>query len=328
MFDQGFAVSVLIVDDEKACRFANRILTEEAFAKSKIESSELNIKEASSVDEALYLLSVERFNIVLLDRDLGQDHEGKSVDGIEHIPEIRNVQPTAQILVITGHDDTKLAVRAMQLGAAGYLVKSDSDSARAYREEQLLLALQRSKAEIEERRSILASVKPLTDYVCKSPAMQSLEIKLQSLAQYPVAALFLGDSGLGKTSAAKRLCELRAKYLKQVDRPFLNINISGLQDSLADSILFGHEKGAFTGADRMRQGYFELANGGDLFLDEIGDASMELQKRLLKVIDEREFERVGGGRLLGSCSLRTKTSKIWLRKENSAKTYWLGFQPA
>ncbi|MCY4524499.1 MAG: sigma 54-interacting transcriptional regulator, partial [Halobacteriovoraceae bacterium] len=112
--------------------------------------------------------------------------------------------------------------------------------------------------------------------------------------------LFLGESGVGKTAAAKRLGRLRAEFLNQKNRPFFNINMANIPADLADSILFGHERGAFTGADKAKQGLFELANGGDLFLDEIGEASLEIQAKLLKVIEEKEFCRVGGDKTFRS----------------------------
>ena len=124
--------------------------------------------------------------------------------------------------------------------------------------------------------------------------MRSLDVQLQTLAQYPAPVLLLGESGLGKTVTAKRLGQLRGEFLNQPKRPFFNINMANISKELADSILFGHEKGAFTGADRVKQGLFELSNGGDLFLDEIGEASLEVQAKLLKVIEEREFCRIGG----------------------------------
>ena len=290
--DRVFAVSVLIIDDESGCRTANRIAVEAVF--KEIDKSKINICLAESIDDALAELAREQFHVILLDRDLGKDSKGELIDGIKYIPSILSLQPNAEVFMVTGHEDTRLVVEALKLGASGYLLKRADEEYAGYWEQQIGQALMRSKAKIDSVRNSLVNGSGFSDYVCISPAMRMLDIRLENLAEVSTSVLFLGPSGLGKTAGAKRLSDLRRAFLGQENRIFLNVNISSIGRELADSILFGHEKGAFTGADRRKQGFFELANGGDLFLDEIGDASLDLQQKLLKVVEEREFQRVGG----------------------------------
>ncbi|MCY4644987.1 MAG: sigma-54 dependent transcriptional regulator [Bacteriovoracales bacterium] len=287
-------VSVLIIDDEKTSLAANELSVRRLLDGEGFESHRAAIFKASSIEEALSVLRKQVVHVVLLDKDLGEDEKGRAVNGISYIPEILDIQPMAQVLMITGNDDTRLAVKAIQSGACGYVVKGGDGDKLEYRNTQILKALERSKTEIERAKERLQGEKGHGKYICESQAMQALESQLKALAEYPAPVLFLGESGLGKTAAAKRLGQLRGKLLGQKDRPFFNINMANIPKNLADSMLFGHEKGAFTGADKARQGLFELAAGGDLFLDEIGEADLEVQAKLLKVIEEKEFYRVGG----------------------------------
>ena len=282
-------IGVLIVDDSENARIANKMSITDLLEQSGLAANEIGIHSAANMEEALSILRAQTIHVVLLDRDLGGN-----IDGIEHIPEILDIQPHARILVITGHDDTRLAVHAMNLGAEGYIVKSGRKEYLEYKNAQILHALKKAKTEIKRIRDGFVDKNIHGKYICKSPAMQAIDIQLKTLAQYAAPVLFLGDSGLGKTATAKRLGYLRGEALKQKDRPFFNINMANISKDLADSILFGHEKGSFTGADRSKQGLFELANDGDLFLDEIGETSLEVQAKLLKVIEEKEFCRVGG----------------------------------
>ncbi|MCY4644971.1 MAG: sigma 54-interacting transcriptional regulator [Bacteriovoracales bacterium] len=293
-----FKVSVLIVDDEASARDSNQLSVTTALEKLEYASDEIKVSTASGMEETLSFLRRQTVHVLLLDRDLGRDENGKMVDGIEHIGDILDIQPSTQILIVTGHDDTRLAVRAMGLGACAYIVKSAKRDYVDYRNEQIMAALSKAKAEIKRNREKMLDRGTIEGkYVCRSKAMQAVEIQLKTLAQYPAPVLFLGKTGLGKTVAAKRLGQLRAEFLgEEEDRPFFNINMANVPKELADSTLFGHERGAFTGAESAKQGLFELANGGDLFLDEIGEIDLAVQAKLLKVIEEKEFCRVGGSK--------------------------------
>ena len=289
--DNDYAVSVLVIDDEELAREVSEKLLRNQF--QKVESSQLNIKEAGTIDEALSLLASQTFHVVLLDRDM-KEERGTVKDGISYIPDIKNLQPLAQVIVLTGHDDTAFAVEAIKFGACGYLIKDNSPKYREYREVQIYQALKKAKSEITQMRRRLLSKSVPSNYVCHSPAMVQVDIQLKNLAEFSHPVIFLGETGVGKTVSAKRLNVLRSEYLGQKNRPFISVNSATISSNLAESILFGHEKGAFTGANATKQGLFEQARGGDLFLDEIGNASLDVQIKLLKVVEEGKFRRVHG----------------------------------
>ena len=290
--DRAFAVSVLIVDDENDSRFVGRKCCETQF--ENISRIDLSIKEAASIDEALALVSQHTFHVVLLDKDLGKGANGQPIDGVDFIKEIIAIQPFCEIIMVTANENPTEIVRAMTEGASDYLMKRNEPDYRSYREQKILCALRRAQTNIEKARAAQQTSSPNDFYVCNSPAMKRQDRILEALAEVNLPVLIVGATGLGKTATAKRLHGYRSKYLGQEKRPFFNINIGAMVDALAQSELFGHEAGAFTGANKLKVGYFELANGGTLFLDEVGDASPEMQLRLLKVVEEREFQRVGG----------------------------------
>ncbi len=294
---KDFKVSVLIVDDRENDRKCNRLSVMAHLKKLKIHANEINVSEASNMEDAFYILRRQTVHVVLLDRDLGKDSSGQMIDGIDFIGDILNIRPSIQVLMVTGYDDTRLVVRAMQSGACGYIVKDGVEDYVEYRNTQILKALAKAKEEMNRAREKFMDKDFSAKYICKSNAMKRIETQLKTLAQFSTPVLLLGKSGLGKTVTAKRLTQLRSEFLNQEDRPFFNINMANIPKDLADSILFGHEGGAFTGATKTKQGLFEVANGGDLFLDEIGEASLEIQAKLLKVIEEKEFCRVGGDQI-------------------------------
>ena len=314
-------VGILIVDDHQEARKTNKMSINALLEQSGLSADEISIHSAANMEEALTVMRANTIHVVLLDKDLGTNESGKNIDGIEHIPEILDIQPHARILVVTGHDDTRLAVQAMNLGAEGYIVKSGQSDYLEYKNAQILHALKKAKKEIKRIRDDYTDKDINNKYVCKSPAMQAIDIQLKTLAQYSAPVLFLGDSGVGKTATAKRLGYLRAQALKQKDRPFFNINMANISRELADSILFGHEKGAFTGAVSAKQGLFELANEGDLFLDEIGEISLEVQAKLLKVIEEKEFCRVGGEKTFKTSARIIFATNKDLKKMVQEKTF-------
>ncbi len=298
---KNFQVGVLIVDDEENARRANYLSVMAHLKKLKIQSDGISVREASNMEDAFAILRQQTVHVVLLDRDLGRDKSGKKVDGLDSIKDILNIQPAIQILMVTGHDDTRAAVRAMQNGACGYIVKGSAEDYLEYRNAQILKALYRAKEEMERMKARFSEKIRMEEdfsnkYVTKSAAMQGIEVQLQSLAKYSAPVLFVGASGLGKTVVAKRLAQLRGQFLGQEDRPFFEFNLANVSAEEADRILFGHEMVDATGAIKIRQGLFELANGGDLFIDGIGKASLEVQAKLLKVIEEKEFFRIGGNK--------------------------------
>ncbi len=286
------SVSILIVDDQPDSLFSLQYRVSILF--KELDKQLINIKTASNIDEMRRLLDEESFHVILLDKDLGKDKNNEKVDGIEQIPHILEISPRSKILVITASDDINAAVKAMQYGAVGYVTKNPSDENQKYCNQQILNALRTAKVEMDlfsKNNSLDTSI---GSYICKSKAMQNIDYKLRALASVNTSVLILGESGLGKTHAAKRLSNLSKEHHKQPNRPFVNVNINAIPKTLLESELFGSEKGSYTNAIERKQGYFEAAANGDLFLDEIGDAPLELQGALLKVIEEKHFRRIGG----------------------------------
>lgn len=285
-------VSILLVDDHSETLFTLQYRVSSIF--KSLDKGLINIKTATTVEEMFHRIQEEAFHVILLDKDLGKNPEGNTIDGIEQIPHILEISPRSKIIVITACEDVDAAVQAMQLGAIGYVSKKPTKENQLYCDQQILNALKSAKTEMELFSRKASNLNFSGNYVVKSKAMKEFDLKLNALASVNTPVLILGESGLGKTHAAKRLNQLTKDTSKQVQRPFINVNINSIPKTLIEAELFGSEKGSFTSSNERKQGLFEAAAGGDLFLDEIGDASLELQGSLLKAIEEKTFKRVGG----------------------------------
>lgn len=288
-------IQILIVDDQKDQSFVTELYCRDLFTKiATKEKLELGIKEFLSPDDAMEFCLNHRVHIILLDKDLGEKN-GKKLSGMDFIKTFHELQPWAQIIILTADDSYIEIAKAIRLGASDYLLKGQSDDYAAYRDVVLTEALNRARLELLEVIERAKKTDIYSDFACNSPSMRFFDQKLKAVAESSWPILFLGESGLGKGSAARRVNEYRRILYKNSDRPFINVNIGALSDELAQSELFGHEPHAFTGAsNKIKPGLLDAAAGGDTFLDEIGDASMEMQLKLLKVVEERKFTRVGG----------------------------------
>lgn len=298
MSDDEVKFSILVVDDQDHARLSHQLMLERLLR--PFAPSELNIKLTGTIEEMYEELKADQFHLVLIDRDLGRDSRNELIDGLDHIEPILEIQPTTKVIMVTGNKDSQLAVKALKKGALDFIVKGNAPHEEEYKKKQVLKAIQDSRIELRNLQRSISEDTSTKGYVCKSKAMMQVENQLHAFSYAPTPVLILGESGLGKTHAAKRLHELSQIAHKQKKRPFANVNISAIPEGLIDSELFGYEKGAFTGAKERTQGLFEKVYGGDLFLDEIGDASPQTQVKLLKVIDERVFKRVGGTQELRS----------------------------
>jgi DNA-binding NtrC family response regulator len=265
---------LLIIDDESIVRFTLREI---------FEGEKLCVMEASTPDEALRLAAQENPDLVLLDIWLG-DHSGLDV-----FHELRKIDPKLLVIFITGHGTTETAIEAMKLGAYDYLVKP-LDVGQLLQIVEQALAISRlmhvpavveDGARPDERPDILIGSGPAMQMVCK---------QIGRVAQQDVNVLVLGKSGTGKELVARALYH----HSRRNQAAFLAINCAAIPESLLESELFGHERGAFTGADRRRIGKFEQCHGGTIFLDEVGDMAPHTQAKILRLLQERRFERVGG----------------------------------
>ncbi|MEW6269163.1 MAG: sigma-54 dependent transcriptional regulator [Thermodesulfobacteriota bacterium] len=273
---QGNAVQgrILIVDDEKALVLAIKgLLAKEGY----------QVETAFSGEEAVRLIETGSFHVVITDLSLG------GITGLEVLERARAVDPDLAVIMITAYGSEKVAVQAMKLGAADYLPKPfDNDELRVVVRRVMETALLK-----RDHRRLLEQVQGAYSFeqiVGASPVMQRIFATIDKIADTDVTVLIRGDSGTGKELVANALHYRSPRRSK----PLIKMNCAALNRELVESELFGHEKGSFTGAVTRREGKFEAANGGTLFLDEVGDMPLETQAKLLRAIQEKEFERVGG----------------------------------
>jgi DNA-binding NtrC family response regulator len=241
------------------------------------------IVEAANGLEALARLEETPFDVILTDMAMPE------MDGVELIRRARRRDPDTPIVVLTGQASVETAVGAMREGAFDYLRKTAGGQElraaveRAAQHGSLTREVRRLRDEVERARGV-------HDVIGSSQAMRSLLALVERVAPTDASVLILGESGTGKELLARTLHRLSARR----DMPFVAFDCSALAPSLLESELFGHEKGAFTGAARARRGLFREAHGGTLLLDEIGDIAPEVQNKLLRVLQEREIKPVGG----------------------------------
>jgi len=252
---------ILVVDDEAGFRALLRDILEEAGHA---------VTEARDGAEALAFLERGAFDLVLTDRQMPK------VDGIELVRRIRARTSPPPVVVLTAHGSIPEAVDAVRLGAADYITKP----------------LPSPGALVDLVASLLPREEEGDDFVTQDPVTNELLALVDRVAARDIAVLVTGESGTGKELIARRL----HAHSPRANGRFVAVNAAALPETLAESELFGAEKGAFTGADQARAGRFEEANGGTLFLDEVGELPVSLQAKLLRVLEERVVRRLGGSR--------------------------------
>ncbi len=268
--------NILIVDDEKNYTLVlAAILEEEGFG----------TLTANSGQEALKIFDTSDIDLVLTDMKM------PGMDGIELLENIREKDPDLPVIMMTAYGTVEKAVEAMQKGAYNYILKPFENESLVVHARKAVDMFAMVKENRQLRNSI-ASRYSFGNIIGKSRKMQQIFEIIKKIAPTGATVLIEGENGTGKELVAKSIHYNSSRR----DAPFIAVNCSALSESLLESELFGHEKGAFTGAASMKKGRFELADGGTLFLDEIGELSPNLQVKLLRVIQERVFERVGGTR--------------------------------
>ncbi len=281
---------ILIVEDDTFYRHHLRENVQPLF-------NSFEIHFADTVEEALDFLSREVVHVVLLDRSLKDPLTGTETNGIDCIPRFLELQPHMEILVLTAHQDVPEVVRAIRLGAHNYLSKDAEPSLILAQVERAVVHAKKNYSETLAKNSIDVGQKGgVIDFVGRSRAIRLLKERLTAVSESDRPVLLLGDPGTGKTTAAKWIHSRREKLAGKMI-PFVSINMAAIPAALAESERFGSEKGSFTDSKQMREGLFEQADGGILFLDEIAEATPEIQAKLLKVLEEKTFYRVGGRQL-------------------------------
>jgi two-component system nitrogen regulation response regulator NtrX len=212
------------------------------------------------------------------------------MDGLQALTELKRLHPELPVIMISGHSTVETAVKATKLGAYDFIEKplSLEKTVLAVRN-----ALDRQRLE-QENRALRQTLEQRYEIVGDSPAIQALRAQIESAAPSHGRVLIRGESGTGKELIARTI----HRQSLRADKLFVEVNCAAIPDELIESELFGHERGAFTGATTKRRGKFELADGGTIFLDEVGDMSLKTQAKVLRVLQEQTFERVGGSETL------------------------------
>ncbi|NOX90027.1 MAG: sigma-54-dependent Fis family transcriptional regulator [Calditrichaeota bacterium] len=269
---------ILIVDDDASHRL---------MLKATLSEEGYEIFEASDGDEAVRMVEEQFYDLIMLDLKM------KKVDGLEALKEIKKISPAIPVLIMTAYASVKTAVEGLKMGAFDYMVKPlNMDEVKINIEKTL--NYERLKIENKVLKERLNQEFDFSSIIGKSRKMREVFEVLAMAAPSNATILILGESGTGKELIANAVHQNSLRK----DKPFVKINCAALAENLLESELFGHEKGAYTGAVSRRLGRFEQADGGTLFLDEIGDMSLATQSKILRVLQEGEFERLGGEKTL------------------------------
>jgi len=265
--------SILIVDDEDAQR---------SILKGYLEKKGYKIYSASSGTEGIKIVQDNLIDIVL------SDYKMPDKTGLEVLESVKKINPEVSFVILTAYGTIENAVKAMRLGAFDYISKPvDLDELDLMIER--IIENKNLKSEIQLLKNQLQSKFKIDSFISHSPKMEEILSFAARAADSKATVLITGESGTGKEVLAKSIHYVSPRK----DKPFIAVNIPALPETLLESELFGHEKGAFTGAEKSKKGRFELADGGTIFLDEIGDIPINLQVKLLRVLQEHQIERVG-----------------------------------
>ena len=264
---------ILVVDDESGIRTSVKaILQDEGYA----------VIESEDGEEALARVASEKLDAVLLDVWM------PGMDGIETLKGIKQQDQDIPVIIMSGHGTIETAVRATKLGAYDFLEKPLSI-------DRLTLVLKNALSQrnlVEENRALRSTHDDASELVGESDVMKGILEQVSIVAPTQASILISGENGTGKELLARAI----HKHSRRNHAPFIAVNCAAIPETLIESVLFGHEKGAFTGANSRKLGKFDLSNTGTLLLDEIGDMSLATQAKILRVLEEKSFERVGGTR--------------------------------
>jgi two-component system nitrogen regulation response regulator NtrX len=290
--------SILIVDDEPSIlKSLKGLLSDEGF----------EVQTASNGYEALKIVDTESPDLVLLDIWM------PGIDGIETLKEIKKSNPYVQVIIISGHGTIETAVKATKIGAFDLIEKPLSF-------EKVSVAINNALnfRRLEEENRYLRK-KTIEKHSITGNSLKIAALKKQIAIAAPTDAwiLITGENGTGKELVARTIHQLSSR----VDQPLIDVNCAAIPEELIESELFGHEKGTFSGATTKKRGKFELANKGTIFFDEIGDMTLKTQSKIMRVLEEQKFQRVGGSRILSVNVRIIAASNKDLKKEIEKGTF-------
>ena len=266
--------NILVIDDEAAQR---DVLT------GYLKKKGYQIFAASSGKEGIEITKNEPVDIIL------SDFKMPDLNGIEVLEQVKKMNPEISFVIVTAYGTVENAVKAMRLGAFDYISKPvDLDELDLMIER--IIEHRNLKSENQLLKTQLQEKYKISSVVSQSQKMEEVVNVAARVAESKATVLITGENGTGKEVLAKAIHYMSSRK----EKPFIAVNVPALTETLLESELFGHDKGAFTGADKMKKGRFEIANGGTLFLDEVGDIPQSIQVKLLRVLQEHQFERVGG----------------------------------
>jgi two-component system nitrogen regulation response regulator NtrX len=290
--------TILVIDDEAAIRDSLKgALTDEGY----------RVLTAESGKAALETIPGKATDVILLDIWM------PDMDGLETLKRIRALDPQRVVIMMSGHGTIVTAVRATKAGAFDFIEKPLSL-------EKLLVLLKNAFSVQDlsrENQALRTQVKRNATLLGTSSAIQTVKDMIERVAPTTGSVLITGENGTGKELVAQSIHSRSPRF----DKPFVEVNCAAIPEELIESELFGHEKGSFTGATQMRWGKFDLANGGTLFLDEIGDMSLKTQAKILRILQEQKFERVGGTETI-SVDVRVVAATNKNLKEEIAKGHF------
>jgi DNA-binding NtrC family response regulator len=267
--------TILVIDDEAGIRSTLRMILEyEGYTVEEAEDGKIGLQKLHELQPDVTLLDVKL----------------PKLDGLEVLERIVAAGPAPPIVVISGHGTIQTAVRATQMGAYDFMEKP-------LEKDRILLTIRnalRQSELAEQNRLLKQEIGKKHQFVGSSPAIRAVLDQIERAAPATATVLITGESGTGKELVARLIHE----QSRRASRPFIQVNCAAIPEELIENELFGHVKGAYTGASEVQIGHFEQADGGTIFLDEIGDMSFKTQAKVLRVLQEKEFQRVGSSRLL------------------------------
>ncbi len=266
-------IKILVVDDDPKVSW---ILTEGL-------SSNFDFIAARNGSEALQMVTTEKPNLILLDIKM------PDMSGIEVLRKLNKADTRPEVIMLSGHDDTHYVVESIQNGAAEF-IKKPFDVKEVEIHINNILEKTRLKREVSNLRSELRARSQYDTFIGDSPKIVQVKNLIEQVAGSELTVLIRGESGTGKEIVARMIHNISGRS----EESFTKVNCAAIPRDLLEAELFGYEKGAFTGAHKTKPGRFEVANKGTIFLDEIGDMPLELQSKLLQVLEQQEFVRVGG----------------------------------